>query len=124
MHCQAYEPSSQTFIVTQFESSQGFFFFNYYETKDICCRGGRKNFQMSKTFSRLDQGVESFRTARTVGYEIEPSENFTRISVMPPGKTLCNTQETLLSSVVYLASRDSRTTQSPALYDNADEPKF
>ena len=42
---------------------------------------------MSKTFSRLDQGVESFRIARTVGYEIEPGENLTRISVIPPGKT-------------------------------------
>lgn len=101
-----------------------FFNYYYYETKDICCRGGRKNFQMSKTFSRLDQGVESFRIARTVGYEIEPSESFTRISVIPPGKTLCNKQETLLSSAVYLASTDNRTAQSPALYDNADEPRF
>lgn len=43
---------------------------------------------MSKTFSRLDQGVESLRIARTVGYEIEPSEDFMRISVMPLGKTM------------------------------------
>lgn len=45
---------------------------------------------MSKTFSRLDQGVESLRIARTVGYEIESSEDFTRINVTPLGKTLCN----------------------------------
>lgn len=43
---------------------------------------------MSKTFSRLDQGVESLRIASTVGYEIEPSEDFMRISVMPLGKTM------------------------------------
>lgn len=45
---------------------------------------------MSKTFSRLDQSVESLRIARTVGYETEPSEDFMRINVMPLGKTLCN----------------------------------
>lgn len=95
-----------------------FFFFNYYETKDICCRVGRKNFQMSKTFPRLDQGAEAFRIARTVGCEMQTSENFTRVNVMPPWRTLCNKQETFSSSMVYLASRDNRTTQSPALCGN------
>lgn len=44
--------------------------------------GGRKNFQMSKTFPRLHQGVEAFKTARAVGCEMETG-NFTRVNVMP-----------------------------------------
>lgn len=37
----------------------GILFFNYDETKDICGEGGgRKNFQMSKTFPRWNQDVE------------------------------------------------------------------
>lgn len=84
LHCQAYEGSNQIFIVIQFGSFRDFFFLNYYGTKDICCGGGRrKNSQMSKTFPRLDEGVEVFRIARTVGYEMETNGTFPGVDVMP-----------------------------------------
>lgn len=38
---------------------------------------------MSKTFPRLDEGVEVFRIARTVGYEMETNGTFPGVDVMP-----------------------------------------
>lgn len=52
------------------------FFFNYYGTKDICCRSGREEFSREKNIPKIGSGRGGFRRARTVGYEMEPSVTF------------------------------------------------
>lgn len=59
LHCQAYEGSNQIFIVIQFGSFRDFFFFLIIMGQRTFVVGVEgRNFQMSKTFPRLDQGVE------------------------------------------------------------------
>lgn len=75
LHCQAYEGSNQNFIIIQFGSSRDFFF-NYYGTKDICCRGGREEFSKEQNIPKIGSGRGGFRRATTVGYEMETSVTF------------------------------------------------
>lgn len=57
--------------------------------------GVGEEFSNEQNILKIGSGVESFRIARTVGYETEPSESFTRIGVIPPGKTLATNKKHL-----------------------------